>query len=106
MNEIVGFLGENGAGKTTTLNMITNYISQSSGKIIINGKDICCQKPSEKKIIGYLPENPPLYFDMTVQEYLNYVCELKKADKKRRLYNGRLECTYYIYYGRRKPVSA
>ena len=81
-NEIVGFLGENGAGKTTTLNMITNYISQSSGKIIINGKDICCQKPSEKKIIGYLPENPPLYFDMTVQEYLNFVCELKKADKK------------------------
>lgn len=49
-NEIVGFLGENGAGKTTTLNMITNYISQSSGKIIINGKNICCQKPSEKKL--------------------------------------------------------
>lgn len=81
-NEIIGFLGQNGAGKTTTLNMIVGYIRPSSGEIIINGKEINSRKNSEKKNIGYLPEQPPLYSDMTVSEYLNFVCELKYANKK------------------------
>lgn len=78
--EILGFLGPNGAGKTTTLNMLTGYISRTSGSITINGMDIV-EKPGEvKKCIGYLPEQPPLYPDMTVCEYLSFVYDLKKAE--------------------------
>lgn len=80
--EIVGFLGQNGAGKSTTMNMITGYISRTSGGIIIDGEDIL-KKPKEvKQKIGYLPEQPPLYLDMTVLEYLRFVCELKNVPKK------------------------
>jgi ABC-2 type transport system ATP-binding protein len=75
--EIVGFLGRNGAGKSTTLNILTGYLSCDSGSATICGVDIL-EKPIEaKKHIGYLPEQPPLYLDMTVDEYINFVYELK-----------------------------
>lgn len=75
--EILGLLGPNGAGKSTTMNMITGYISMSSGAVLVNGVDVL-EKPIEaKKMIGYLPEQPPLYMDMTVGEYLSFVYDLK-----------------------------
>ena len=85
--EIVGFLGPNGAGKSTTMNMLTGYLSSSAGTISVAGIDIL-EKPLEaKKKIGYLPEQPPLYLDMTVDEYLNFAYELKdcKYDRKKHL---------------------
>lgn len=81
--EILGFLGPNGAGKSTTMNMLTGYLSASSGSISINGHDIL-EEPNEAKLsIGYLPEQPPLYLDMTVREYLNFMFELKKCKLSR-----------------------
>lgn len=80
--EILGFLGPNGAGKTTTMNMITGYINQTSGTIIVDSFDISKDKNKVKGKIGYMPEILPLYLDMTVNEYLKFVCELKKLDKK------------------------
>lgn len=77
--EIVGFLGPNGAGKTTTLNIITGYLSPSEGSVEIDGIDII-ENPAVKKKIGYLPDVPPLYMDMTVGEYLDFVYSIKKAD--------------------------
>lgn len=77
--EIVGFLGPNGAGKSTTMNMLTGYISSTSGTIKINGADIMEEPLKAKANIGYLPEIPPLYIDMTVREYLNFVYDLKKC---------------------------
>ncbi|HIS76173.1 MAG TPA: ATP-binding cassette domain-containing protein [Candidatus Merdivicinus excrementipullorum] len=77
--EILGFLGPNGAGKSTTMNILTGYISSSSGSAKIDGKDILDDPIAAKKHIGYLPEHPPLYLDMTVQEYLEFVYQLKKA---------------------------
>ncbi len=77
--EILGFLGPNGAGKSTTMNIITGYISASSGSVDIDGIDILDNPKEAKKRIGYLPENPPLYFDMTVREYLEFVYDLKKV---------------------------
>lgn len=77
--EIVGFLGPNGAGKTTTLNMITGYTSFTSGSVSVDGHDVLEEPAEAKKNIGYLPEFPPLYPDMTVGEYLNFVFELKKC---------------------------
>ena len=78
--EILGFLGPNGAGKTTTMNILTGFLSATSGHVSIDGFDIL-EKPQEaKKSIGYLPEHPPLYLDMTVTEYLKFVCELKGVD--------------------------
>lgn len=77
--EILGFLGPNGAGKSTTMNILTGYISSTSGKALIDGIDIL-EKPIEAKAkIGYLPEQPPLYLDMTVKEYLNFIYDLKKC---------------------------
>jgi ABC-2 type transport system ATP-binding protein len=75
--EILGFLGPNGAGKSTTMNMITGYISMSGGSVSIQGHDILEEPMEAKKAIGYLPEQPPLYQDMTVREYLNFVYDLK-----------------------------
>lgn len=75
--EVVGFLGANGAGKTTTMNMLTGFISSTSGNIKIKGVDILDNPLVAKKNIGYLPEIPPLYEDMTVWEYLNFIYELK-----------------------------
>ena len=83
-DEILGFLGPNGAGKTTTMNIITGYISSTSGTVKVNGHDILEEPELAKKEIGYLPENPPLYYDMTVREYLNYICDLKGVAKERR----------------------
>ncbi len=85
--EIVGFLGPNGAGKTTTMNIVTGYISSTSGTVTIDGHDILDDATAAKACIGYLPEQPPLYVDMTVEEYLNFVCDLKgvKANRKEHL---------------------
>jgi ABC-2 type transport system ATP-binding protein len=77
--EILGFLGPNGAGKSTTMNMLTGYISSTSGKALIDGIDILENPIKAKKNIGYLPELPPLYMDMTVKEYLNFIYDLKKC---------------------------
>lgn len=77
--EILGFLGPNGAGKTTTMNMITGYLSITDGSVSIGGYDILENPLEAKQRIGYLPEQPPLYLDMTVEEYLRFVCELKKS---------------------------
>ncbi len=82
--EIVGFLGPNGAGKSTTMNMLTGYISSTDGKICINGIDLLQSPKEAKKHIGYLPEIPPLYLDMTVEEYLSFVYELKKVTLPKR----------------------
>lgn len=79
--EILGFLGPNGAGKSTTMNMMTGYLSSTSGDIKINGIDILENPIDAKKNIGYLPEIPPLYMDMTVEEYLIFVAKLKKVSK-------------------------
>jgi len=83
--EILGFLGPNGAGKTTTMNIVTGYLSATSGKVTVNGHDILEEPELAKKEIGYLPENPPLYLDMTVLEYLRFVCDLKSVAKEDRI---------------------
>jgi len=80
--EILGLLGPNGAGKSTTMNILTGYLSATSGEVTIGGYDILDNPIEAKKKIGYLPELPPLYMDMTVSEYLNFVYDLKKADPK------------------------
>lgn len=82
--EIIGFLGPNGAGKSTTMNMITGYLAPSGGKMLINGIDIVEEPEEAKKLIGYLPEQPPLYLDLTVDEYLDFVTEFKRVPKSRR----------------------
>ena len=78
-SEILGFLGPNGAGKSTTMNILTGYLSSSGGEALINGVDILEDPVAAKKDIGYLPEQPPLYLDMTVDEYLGFVYSLKKC---------------------------
>ena len=80
--EVLGFLGRNGAGKSTTMNMITGYISASEGQILLDGMDVLEQPREVKRRIGYLPEQPPLYMDMTVEEYLKFVCDIKEVRKK------------------------
>lgn len=82
--EILGFLGPNGAGKSTTMNMLTGFISSSSGQALINGTDILENPIKAKANIGYLPELPPLYQDMTVMGYLNFVYDLKKCKLPRK----------------------
>lgn len=82
--EILGFLGPNGAGKSTTMNMLTGYISSTSGQALINGVDILEDPIKAKSYIGYLPELPPLYVDMTVRGYLNYIYDLKKCKLPRK----------------------
>lgn len=78
---IYGFLGPNGAGKSTTMNMITGYLGATSGEIKINGHDILAEPEEAKKCIGYLPEIPPLYLEMSVEEYLLFAAEIKKLKK-------------------------
>ena len=82
--QIYGFLGPNGAGKSTTMNIITGYLAASEGTVTIDGKDVQKDPEEAKRSIGYLPELPPLYVDMTVREYLEFVAELKKVPKKER----------------------
>ena len=82
--EIVGFLGPNGAGKSTTMNILTGYLSATSGSVSVNGYDIVEYPHEAKKRIGYLPELPPLYTDMTVGEYLNFCYDLKKVTLPRK----------------------
>ena len=81
---IYGFLGPNGAGKSTTMNIVTGYLGATGGEVKINGFDILKQPEEAKKCIGYLPEIPPLYMDMSVEEYLNFAAELKALKKKLR----------------------
>lgn len=82
--KIYGFLGPNGAGKSTTMNVMTGYIASTEGEVLINGHNILEEPEKAKKCIGYLPEQPPLYFDMTVMEYLKFAAELKKIPKSDR----------------------
>ena len=79
--QIYGFLGPNGAGKSTTMNIMTGYLGATQGQVFINGHDILSEPYKAKKDIGYLPEQPPLYMDMTVLEYLKFVAALKLIDK-------------------------
>ncbi len=82
--QIYGFLGPNGAGKTTTMNMMTGYLAPEEGKVVINGHDISEEPVAARKCIGYLPEIPPLYLDMTPFEYLQFAAELKGVPKEKR----------------------
>ena len=80
--QILGFLGPNGAGKSTTMNIITGYMSATEGTVRVNGIDVYEEPEEVKKMIGYLPEFPPLYPDMTVLEYLRFTADIKKVDRK------------------------
>lgn len=82
--EIVGLLGPNGAGKSTTMNMITGFIEPTEGEIIVNGNNISKKPKKAKMQIGYMPENVPLYTDLTVKEFVSYMAELKLVEKNRR----------------------
>ena len=79
--QIYGFLGPNGAGKSTTMNIITGYLAASEGTVTIDGHDVLQEPEEAKRRIGYLPELPPLYMDMTVEEYLRFAAELKKVSR-------------------------
>mgnify|MGYP005762533233 FL=1 len=81
---IYGFLGPNGAGKSTTMNIMTGYLGATEGEVFINGHNILKEPEEAKKHIGYLPEQPPLYMDMTVREYLEFAAELKGIKKAKR----------------------
>lgn len=89
--EAVGFLGINGAGKTTTMNILTGYISASDGDVAIDGIDVLTDPLKAKTKIGYLPEQPPVYGDMRVDEYLNFIYQLKKVKKNKAIQQGREE---------------
>ena len=82
--EVVGFLGPNGAGKSTTMNMITGFIEPTKGQIIINGNDISKKPRKAKKQIGYMPENVPLYYELTTKEFISYMAELKLVKRSER----------------------
>lgn len=83
--QIYGFLGPNGAGKSTTMNIMTGYLGATQGEVLIDGHDILKDPEEAKKCIGYLPEQPPLYMEMTVEEYLDFAAELKRLKKKERM---------------------
>lgn len=85
--EIVGFLGPNGAGKSTTMNIITGFIEQTEGSVIVNGYDTIKKSRKAKQEIGYMPEGVPLYTDLTVKEFVTYMAELRKVDKKQKKEN-------------------
>ena len=82
--EKIAVLGSNGAGKSTTMNIMTGYLGATEGEVLINGHDILKEPEEAKKQIGYLPELPPLYMDMTVREYMEFAAELKKIPKEKR----------------------
>ena len=83
-HEKAALVGPNGAGKSTTMNIMTGYLGATEGEVLINGHNILEEPEAAKKCIGYLPEMPPLYTDMKVNEYLRFVAELKKIPKKER----------------------
>ena len=91
--EIIGLLGPNGAGKSTTMNMITGFIEQTEGEIIIDGYDMLKKPKKAKKEIGYMPEGVPLYTDLTVKEFVSYKAQIKKVDRKIR--KEQIEKTIY-----------
>jgi ABC-2 type transport system ATP-binding protein len=80
--EIVGLLGPNGAGKSTTMNIITGFIEQTEGEVIVDGINMLKKPKKAKREIGYMPEGVPLYFDLTVKEFVKYMAEIRKVDKK------------------------
>lgn len=82
--EIIGLLGPNGAGKSTTMNMLTGFIEQTEGEIIIDGYNTLKKPKKAKKEIGYMPEGVPLYTDLTVKEFITYMAEIKNVDRKNR----------------------
>ena len=82
--KVIGFLGPNGAGKSTTMNIMTGYLGATEGQVLIDGHDILKEPEEAKKNIGYLPEIPPLYMEMTVLEYLEFAAELKGIKKDKR----------------------
>ena len=82
--EIVGLLGPNGAGKSTTMNILTGFLEQTEGEVIIDGFDTLKKPKKAKKEIGYMPEGVPLYTDLTVKEFVTYMAEIKQVDKKSR----------------------
>lgn len=82
--EIVGLLGPNGAGKSTTMNAITGYIEQTDGEITVNGYDTIKRSKKSKREIGYMPEGTPLYMDLTIKEFVTYMAELRKVNRKER----------------------
>ena len=82
--KVYGFLGPNGAGKSTTMNIITGCLGATEGEVLIDGHSVAEEPMQAKRLIGYLPEQPPLYFDMTVAEYLKFAAELKKVPKNER----------------------
>ena len=88
--EIVGLLGPNGAGKSTAMNIITGYLSSDSGTVTVDGADILDEPDRVKRLIGYLPEIPPLYTDMKVSEYMDFVYDLKKCDMPRKAHLGEI----------------
>ncbi len=98
--EAVGFLGVNGAGKSTTMNILTGYLSASDGEVVVDGVDILTEPLKAKAKIGYLPEQPPLYLDMQVIEYLRFLYELKKVKK-----NPNIKQTQQEYLEQIKEVS-
>ena len=79
--QVLGLLGQNGAGKTTALNILTGYLSATSGTVTIGGHDILKNPREAKRLMGYLPEEPPLYDEMTVESYLRFCCRLKEVDR-------------------------
>jgi ABC-2 type transport system ATP-binding protein len=85
--EILGFLGPNGAGKSTTMNIITGYLSATEGSVKLDGHDILEEPQEVKRQIGYMPEQPPLYVDMTVRDYLSFVADIKGVPRSRRREN-------------------
>ena len=87
--QVYGFLGPNGAGKSTTMNIMTGYLGATEGNVLINGHDILKEPEAAKRCIGYLPEQPPLYMEMTVLEYLIFAAELKKIPVGER--NGQIQ---------------
>lgn len=82
--DILGFLGPNGAGKSTAMNIITGYLAPTSGSVLVDGTDIMDDPHTAKSRIGYLPELPPLYGEMTVREYLNFICDIKSVPNAKR----------------------
>ena len=95
--EVMGFLGPNGAGKSTTMNIICGYLASSSGSVSVYGTDTAEFPMEAKKKIGYLPEIPPLYTDMTVMEYLDFVYDLKKADGNKKAHLRKVMEKVHVY---------